>query len=88
MLGGRECTRLSTEDGESEVVILEVQSNARKVDDGFDACLLQLLGVTDAATLQDQGEESVPPEITIIFLARKVRDCCCLGGLVSIRLIR
>ena len=34
------------------------------------------------------GDESVPPQMMIILRALKVRDCCCLGGLVSIQLIR
>jgi hypothetical protein len=34
------------------------------------------------------GDESVPPETMIILRALKVRDCCCLGELVSIQLIR
>ncbi len=47
-------TRLSTEDREGQVMILEVQTNARKVDDWLNAGLLQLLGVTDPTSLKNQ----------------------------------
>jgi len=47
-------TGLGTIGREREVVVLEVQTDARKVDDRLDARLLQLLGVTDTAALEDE----------------------------------
>lgn len=39
-------TGLSTVDGEGEVVVLEVETNTGKVDDGLNAGLSELGGVT------------------------------------------
>ena len=38
-----------------EVVVLEIKTDAREVDNGINTDLLQLLGVTDPGSLQHQG---------------------------------
>jgi hypothetical protein len=35
-------------------VILEVESNARKINEWLDACLAELLGVTDTRSLKNK----------------------------------
>jgi hypothetical protein len=41
--------------GEGKVVVLEVESYAGEVDDGFYACFLEFFGVADAGALEDEG---------------------------------
>ena len=45
---------LGTVRGEGEVVVLEVETNTRKVDLGLDTCGPELRGVTNARSLEDQ----------------------------------
>ena len=45
---------LGTVRGEGEVVVLEVETNTRKVDLGLDTCGPELRGVTNARSLKDQ----------------------------------
>lgn len=47
-------TRLSTEDREGQVVVLEVQAHTRKIYDGFDTRLLQFLRITNTTALKNQ----------------------------------
>jgi len=47
-------TRLGSVDRESQIMVLEIETNTRKVDNGLDTCSLQLLGVADTRALQDQ----------------------------------
>ena len=45
-------SRLGTINGESKVVVLEVETDTGKVDFGLDTDLLELLGITDTRTLE------------------------------------
>ena len=47
-------TRLSSVNTKGQVMVLEIETNTRKVDDGLDTNFLELLGITDTATLKDQ----------------------------------
>lgn len=47
--------RLGAIDGEREVVVLEVETNTRKVDKGLDASLAKLRWVTNTGSLEDEG---------------------------------
>lgn len=47
-------TRLGTVDRERQVMVLEVKTDTWEVDDGLDASLLELLGITDTRSLKDQ----------------------------------
>jgi len=42
------------EDGEREVVVLEVETDAGEIDEGLDACAAELLWVADAGALEDE----------------------------------
>lgn len=46
--------RLGTEDGKRKVVILEVETNTREVDERLDAGLTELLGVADTRSLENE----------------------------------
>lgn len=46
--------RLSSINTEMEIMVLEIQTDTRKVDNRLHAHLLELLGVTDAGTLKDE----------------------------------
>lgn len=48
-------TRLGAVGGKGEVMILEVETDAREVDERLDTRLAKLLGVTDTGTLEDEG---------------------------------
>jgi hypothetical protein len=50
----RLCAWLGTVDGEGEVVVLEVETNTRKVDEWLDASLAELVRVTDTRSLEDK----------------------------------
>lgn len=46
--------RLCAVDGECEVVVLEVQTDSREVDDGLDASCAKLLWVANTRALEDK----------------------------------
>jgi len=62
--------------GEGQVVILEVETNTGKVDEGLDASLAELLGVTDTRALQDERRAQCT-----------TRHDDLLAGLVDLRLL-
>lgn len=53
-------TRLGTIDRESKVMILEVETDTRKVDFGLDADFLKLLGITDTGALEHKRSAERP----------------------------
>lgn len=48
------CTGLSSVNTEGQVVVLEIEANTRKVNNGLDTNSLELSGITDTAALKDQ----------------------------------